>query len=371
VGGFGEDEVELVCKMIAGHSDKHVYSEDPYVELMKDVDVFDCSMYPGTEFYYLSRKPLPVCREYFRRVLRVREELGLPVPGAYRSLEVQEAGVLQEVGGVAGHFEKGVPTLGMLALWALSDSEECRDQPLAVVLGREGKLHWFLPRLFAVGSGRERVPGWDLIRSLRSESLDELRAVPALVESLDIRGCLSVLRTALGKYFLGIAGSAKVQEEGVVALREPAYAPADDGGGISRLASVCRKEVGAELGAWMSDSGLAAWGRPAWGGDLCEEEAVDKLARLHALAVLRGDSLETAGKILEDLGRRVGRDLLLGVPSDVFGCEASPCVSSVDDCWLAAAWPRFGRFEFLVGREARERFEQLRDYFGARSGDGR
>lgn len=84
IGGFTPGQVDTITNAIAHHSQKDVYSEDPYVELVKDVDVFDCSLYSGSEDYYLLHKPKEVVEEYRKRVISVRKELGLPSEEVFR-----------------------------------------------------------------------------------------------------------------------------------------------------------------------------------------------------------------------------------------------------------------------------------------------
>lgn len=40
-GDFSKEEIELISEAVANHSDKQIYSNKPYVELVKDADVFD------------------------------------------------------------------------------------------------------------------------------------------------------------------------------------------------------------------------------------------------------------------------------------------------------------------------------------------
>ncbi|MFA4872706.1 MAG: HD domain-containing protein [Patescibacteria group bacterium] len=75
---FSDQEIKVICDAIQAHSDKHLYSDDPYSELIKDADIFDCSLYEGTKEYYEKHKPIEVLKQYYHRIQKVREELGLP-----------------------------------------------------------------------------------------------------------------------------------------------------------------------------------------------------------------------------------------------------------------------------------------------------
>lgn len=84
VGGFSGDQINTVVEAVAHHSEKEIYSDNPYIELIKDVDVFDCSLYKGAEGFYRLHKPEDIFKEYASRIKKVREELGLPPENIFR-----------------------------------------------------------------------------------------------------------------------------------------------------------------------------------------------------------------------------------------------------------------------------------------------
>lgn len=84
IGGFTHSDIHTITEAIAQHSEKEVYSDNPYIELVKDVDVFDCSLYKGAEGFYKLHKPEPVFKEYVKRIKKVRRELGLPEEEVFR-----------------------------------------------------------------------------------------------------------------------------------------------------------------------------------------------------------------------------------------------------------------------------------------------
>lgn len=77
-GKFKEEEISQIVKAVEHHSNKHIHSDDPYVELVKDADVFDCSLFEGAHDAYVYEKSEDICKQYFDRVKAVRNELGLP-----------------------------------------------------------------------------------------------------------------------------------------------------------------------------------------------------------------------------------------------------------------------------------------------------
>lgn len=84
IGGFSLDEITIITSAVAHHSEKDIHSKDPYIELVKDVDVFDCSLYKGAEGDYRINKPEPVFHEYVKRIRNVRLELGLHPENIFR-----------------------------------------------------------------------------------------------------------------------------------------------------------------------------------------------------------------------------------------------------------------------------------------------
>jgi hypothetical protein len=74
-GQFDKSEIRKITAAIKNHSNKHEYSKDGLVELVKDADCLDCSLY-GDGIY--EDKPPEQLKHYYRRIVRVREELGLP-----------------------------------------------------------------------------------------------------------------------------------------------------------------------------------------------------------------------------------------------------------------------------------------------------
>ncbi len=81
---FTEEEIETITQAIAHHSEKEVYTDNPYIELAKDADVFECSLYQGAEGFYKLHKSAAVFKEYIQRIKKVRQELGLPIREIFR-----------------------------------------------------------------------------------------------------------------------------------------------------------------------------------------------------------------------------------------------------------------------------------------------
>lgn len=84
IGGFSKKEIETITEAVEHHSEKEIYSDNPYTELVKDVDVFDCSLYKNAEGFYRLHKPGHIFKEYVNRIKRVRKELGLKPKEVFR-----------------------------------------------------------------------------------------------------------------------------------------------------------------------------------------------------------------------------------------------------------------------------------------------
>lgn len=83
-GGFTDEQIAQIVTAIAQHSQKEIYSDDPYVELVKDADVLDCSLYRSAEDYYRIHKSPELVAQYIKRSVAVRKELGFPTEEAFR-----------------------------------------------------------------------------------------------------------------------------------------------------------------------------------------------------------------------------------------------------------------------------------------------
>lgn len=74
MGSFKKNEMDIIAEAVGNHSDKHIYSDKPYVELVKDADALDCFLY-GDHIY--DDKPDETKRHYLKRIISIRRELGL------------------------------------------------------------------------------------------------------------------------------------------------------------------------------------------------------------------------------------------------------------------------------------------------------
>ncbi|MBI2655870.1 HD domain-containing protein [Candidatus Woesearchaeota archaeon] len=83
---FNEKEIKIISEAIFHHSDKHIYTKNPYVELAKDADTLDCFLYDNVEGYYTGNKPPKVAKEYFKRIIKLRKEMGMRPVKKYEAI---------------------------------------------------------------------------------------------------------------------------------------------------------------------------------------------------------------------------------------------------------------------------------------------
>jgi len=83
-GDFTSEEISTITEAIAHHSEKQIHTDKPFVELVKDADVFDCSLYENAKGGYSLHKPKEIYEEYAKRTVKVRRELGLNEEEAFR-----------------------------------------------------------------------------------------------------------------------------------------------------------------------------------------------------------------------------------------------------------------------------------------------
>lgn len=87
IGGFSGEERSMVGRIVFHHSDKHLWSDDPFVEFGKDADVLDCFLYPGAFGFYLRHKKLDVFQHYLARAKAVWAEIGMPADPRFEILD--------------------------------------------------------------------------------------------------------------------------------------------------------------------------------------------------------------------------------------------------------------------------------------------
>jgi hypothetical protein len=84
--GFSSRETDVIQRIVYNHSDKHIWSDDPYAEFGKDADILDIFLYPGPFAEYLLIKSVSVFKHYLDRASSVWSELGIPPDPRFRLL---------------------------------------------------------------------------------------------------------------------------------------------------------------------------------------------------------------------------------------------------------------------------------------------
>lgn len=86
LGGFSPEEEKQIINIIKNHSNKEVFSNDPFVEFGKDVDILDSFIYPNAFGYYLKHKSLTIFNSYLVRAKRIWQELNIPIDCSFSVL---------------------------------------------------------------------------------------------------------------------------------------------------------------------------------------------------------------------------------------------------------------------------------------------
>lgn len=87
LGGFSAEEQKLIVSLIYNHSDKEIWSDDPYIEIGKDADTLDSFLYHGAFGYYLKHKKLPIFYNYILRAKKIWNELNIPQQSCFQILD--------------------------------------------------------------------------------------------------------------------------------------------------------------------------------------------------------------------------------------------------------------------------------------------
>jgi hypothetical protein len=120
IGLFSNDEKEKIFKLIYNHSDKDVWSNDPYEELGKDADILDSFLYPNAYGYYLKHKKLRIFYNYIKRAKMIWDEMGIPAPLCFTALDNYDESWL----GYSFEYHKDIAIAFFAFLQQLSESIE-------------------------------------------------------------------------------------------------------------------------------------------------------------------------------------------------------------------------------------------------------
>ena len=121
VGLFSDKEKMQIVKIVYHHSDKDIWSKDPYEEIGKDADILDSFLYPNAFGYYLKYKRLSVFKHYIERAKRIWNEVNIPLPLEFSVLDNYSEGWLNKTSSV--NIDIAIKQLAFL----LKMTEEERD----------------------------------------------------------------------------------------------------------------------------------------------------------------------------------------------------------------------------------------------------
>lgn len=141
LGGFSGEELDQIARIIRNHSDKHIWTKDPFQEIGKDVDVLDCFLYEGAFDYYLGNKPLPVFKEYLRRAKNVWKELGMPPDPRFNLLDDYGPSWFQDIQTLQPKAMRGILAVLLELSNFKKDMGICLPPFCILIENNEGRLY--------------------------------------------------------------------------------------------------------------------------------------------------------------------------------------------------------------------------------------
>jgi len=380
-GSFSEKEISLISEMVSNHSDKHIYTDNFHIEAMKDADVFDCCMYKGTEEFYLTKKSLPVCREYFQRFLRISKNFGIPLPNAYNSLEKELNSKLISINKTIGIEETNFgPTIILLLLWSMSSTVVGRKIPIILVYCDGNILSWKAPKQYFCNNEKYCTLTW---KEISMSFVQAKQLSDELVKSIDsenIKLTIELSLKLLKVCNIDLLIANKIYEESAIVLQEIDCNPQADKilsssinniiqssetlmSSLNHIASHHKKIIEDRFGGFNQRPNNHDTIPQKWNLSLAQEESINNISKLESLKILKKEICILIYALLNNLGKKINRDVLNSFPSYAFNNEQSQLISNEDTNWLAVAWPRFDKYEFIVGEEANSRYNTLYSYY--------
>lgn len=351
-GGFSDQEISSIISMVENHSDKHIYSDDPNVELIKDVDVFDCSLYLGTEFYYLTKKPLPVCNDYFDRIIKVRDELGMKPAPEYTTLHLGNS-IHSTLATMNVNDPSGYPTASLISLWALTRSADSRGVSMYSLLCKDSQLEWkSVSSNYSVDNDSDTYCySWDEIQALYDAIPEHLTKAKTHLHS-NIKSGIQFLMESMKPFWKNIQHYATLKRKLAIVARDYHCDDCFNSVLTQALADKCRSHL------QLSSDLFEIPGIPHKITELQEDDRLklDLQARFYALEQIRNYYI---GKI-HDLLLNVSTQVAYTFPTKEFGY--TPIETNFNH-WLAVGWVQFDKFEFNANEQATERQQLIDAYF--------
>ena len=376
---FSDQEITAIVDMVGNHSDKHIYSDNQYNELIKDADVFDCSLYEGTESYYLAKKPFPVCREYFERIKSVRAELGLPMPPGFEVLNDIRRSERIEVTNAFEDLKMVNPFVASVFLGAMSSY---------MATARPACIQMFCTKetsgLRVINSSTMRqsnIPDWHDIAAwlLRARAMvDNFNSAGT---SLRMDAILREVTAFASCLWTGVLESDRVRRQASVSM---ACFECDDDADEKfsfllheNIEGVLRQMLNSSSVEWFFESSQASSSVKPSGSEweLSSDDVthLDRLARLRAMTKLRQILAVETSKLVDkfslndpnyydsDIGFSgdISVKSIIVPPLSLLAGEVEHHYTDVNQDWGLLYWPRFNRSEYLRGDEVHTRIESL------------
>jgi len=144
IGGFSDTELDQVYRIVYHHSDKHVWSDDPFQEIGKDADILDCFLIPNPYGDYLRHKSPYILSHYLKRAEKVWQELGIPTDPGFELLRNYSSSWFEPL--FTSKPESVEPMLSVLLALSDLDEKEALCPPAFCLLARDGQVVFYTNR---------------------------------------------------------------------------------------------------------------------------------------------------------------------------------------------------------------------------------
>lgn len=373
---YSDQEIDLIIDMVANHSDKHIHSDVPHVELIKDADVFDCSLYNGTEVYYLTLKELPVCHDYFERVLNVRKELNMPLIESYNCLRFDGTSGIKEITSILPELRSFGTTINALLLQGLSKGNSFDKTQSLIIHDSTQDLKVFVTNIDLyqitysvinknyIDLKQDFSNVCDLIQqSKKSDSVINILGIIEqcfVIASPDINQAFRIeqqLSSSIGDFHCDNDLFMKLKTHVLRTLNENID--------LREILERCARllpEPSQQLQELLDSIDNHLSNTASESSELKTVSCLEDYIKMEAQKLMIQVIGMIGHQLLDSSGAMDGMSLNATLPYKLFNCE--PCGQINDQTpWTMVLWNGFETFEFTIGDEGKSRYDKLLNYF--------
>lgn len=362
-GDFTEEEIAIIKEMVACHSEKHIHSGNGWVELTKDADVFDCSLYAGTETYYLAKKPFPICREYFSRMSAVRQELGLPHKNALTTLDRLSNSKLICFSQPLGDDHVIPPLVSHFALLSLLEYLNSKNIKLATIHSINNSVLWQIHGIhYNSNVSCNSAISWDEIRNVADNISSFNTALADSASESDVRKLLIEYKNIIKNSWFGFISLEELKNQLAVTHSEFLCNPKVDSWYNSTIKQLIAENVeNDKVIEMLSLHSVIEVKDTELKNEVSNKKSFELLAKLECLKILRSLASIMVTTAINSHQNSSKNSYMYGLLNDIVAGEVHLQNPKSED-WLIVNWPLFGSSEFYRGDEATGRLISLKSY---------